>query len=71
MGLAHTHTGDIYDITKYDLRAESGKLRKRVEKMTRVYGQLEGEALTEGTTPNRLSGFLKRARKRATADCFE
>ena len=62
----------FYDIIKYDFRAKPGKLRERLEEeMTRVYGELEGEIHTEGITPNQLSGFLKRARKRATADYFE
>ena len=62
----------FYDIIKYDLRAKPGKRKERLEEeMKRVYGEPEGEVHTEGITPNQLSGFLKRARKRATADYFE
>ena len=51
--------------------AKSGKLREWLEEMTRVYGKSKGEAHTEGITPNPLSGFLERARKRAVAQYFE
>ena len=61
----------LYDVIKCDLCAKPGNLRERLEEITRVYGQSEGDAHTEGITPSQLSRLIKMARKSETKDYFE